>query len=67
MADKRLVAATITAALVAQGRGAPEDIADAIRIYRGCLIELAKLPSGEPGHPPANPGPSSGGAILARG
>ena len=56
MADRRLIAATITAALVAHGKGTPQDIADAIRIYRGCLSELAKLPPGEPGHPP---GPQS--------
>ena len=67
MADRRLVAATITAALVAHGKGAPQDIADAVRIYRACLGELATQSPGEPGYPPANPGPSSGRAILARG
>ena len=48
MADKRLVAATITAALVAHGKGASQDIADAVRIYRACLGELGKLPPGGP-------------------
>jgi len=67
MADRRLVAATITAALVAHGKGAPQDIADAIRIYRDCLSELAKQSPGEPSSPSANRGPSSGGASLARG
>jgi hypothetical protein len=66
MADRRLVAATITAALVAHGKGAPEDIADAVRIYRACLGEMAKQSPGEPGYPHANSGPSSGGASLAR-
>ena len=56
MADRRLIAATITAALVAHGKGTPQDIADAIRIYRGCLSELAKLP---PGEPDTRPGPQS--------
>jgi hypothetical protein len=55
MADKRLVAATITAALVAHGKGAPQDIADAVRICRACLGELGKLRPEEPGYPPATP------------
>jgi hypothetical protein len=67
MADRRLVAATITAALVAHGKGAPQDIADAVRIYRTCLGELAKQSPDEPAYPPGNRGPSSGGASLARG
>jgi hypothetical protein len=67
MADRRLVAATITAALVAHGKGAPQDIADAIRIYRDCLSELARQSPGDASSPSANRGPSSGGASLARG
>ena len=67
MADIRLVAATITAALVAHGKGAPQDIADAIRIYRDCLGELVRQSPVEPSSPSANQGPSTGGASMARG
>jgi hypothetical protein len=41
---KRVVAATIAATLVAHGKAGPEDIADAIRVYRACLDELNKPP-----------------------
>lgn len=40
MAEKEIVAATIATILFAHGKGAPEDIAEAIRVYRACLCEL---------------------------
>jgi hypothetical protein len=39
---KRTVAAIIAAALVAHGKGTPENIAEAIRVYRACLDGLNK-------------------------
>jgi len=61
------VAAIIGATLAAHGKTKPKNIEKAVRAYRACLDELAKQSPGELGYPPANPGPSSEGAILARG
>ena len=53
---QRMVAATIAAALIARGNTAPEDIAEALRVYRACLDGLND-PQDEPQspYPPATP------------
>jgi hypothetical protein len=54
MAETETVAATIAAILVAHGKGTPEDVREAIRVYRACLREL-KPPTSEPHHTPETP------------
>ena len=67
MVEDETIAALIAATLAAHGK-THGDIPHTIDLYHACLKALkAQLPPGEPGYPPANWGPSSGGASLARG
>jgi len=56
MADNHKVAATIAAALVAQGGSTlPEDITKAVEVYQRCLDELERRSRVKLGYPAATP------------
>jgi hypothetical protein len=55
MTEYHKVAATIAAALLAQGRTLPEDITKAVEVYQLCLDELERRSRVKLGYPAATP------------